>query len=115
MNGEIRIDAELVTDVIRESFPVLRQSQAKWIGEGYDSVAFEIGGEWVFRFPKRDGVEQQILLEIRLLPSWPAIRPCGCLSTSSKVPLRGASHDTSVDTGRWRVSRASSSTRTRCR
>jgi aminoglycoside 2''-phosphotransferase len=68
MNNEARIDAVLVAEVIREQFPDLRPGQVRWIGEGYDSVAFEVGDEWVFRFPKRDDVEQQLLVEMRLLP-----------------------------------------------
>jgi aminoglycoside phosphotransferase (APT) family kinase protein len=40
----------------------------RWLGEGYDSTAFAVDDRWVFRFPKRSDVEQQLLLEIRVLP-----------------------------------------------
>lgn len=68
MDDEATIDAALVMEVIRENFPDLRPRHVHWIGEGYDSVAFEVSDEWVFRFPKRDDVEQQLLVEMRLLP-----------------------------------------------
>lgn len=63
-----RIDAALVETVIREQFPDLQPDPVRWLGEGYDSVAFEVGNEWVFRFPKRGDVEQQLLVEMRLMP-----------------------------------------------
>lgn len=62
------MDAALVETVIREQFPELQPNPVRWLGEGYDSVAFEVGNEWVFRFPKRGDVEQQLLLEMRLMP-----------------------------------------------
>jgi aminoglycoside phosphotransferase (APT) family kinase protein len=40
----------------------------EYLGEGCDSVAVEINGRFVFRFPKRADVEQQLLIESRVLP-----------------------------------------------
>jgi len=68
MTDDDRIDAALAGSVIREQFPDLQPSHVTWLGEGCDSVAFDVGNEWVFRFPKRDDVERQLLMEMRLLP-----------------------------------------------
>lgn len=68
MLDEDRIDAALAGAVIQEQFPDLQPNHVRWLGEGYDSVAFEVGNSWVFRFPKRDDVEEQLLVEMRLLP-----------------------------------------------
>ena len=37
------------------------------LGEGCDSVAFVVNRQYVFRFPKRDDVEEQLLREVPLL------------------------------------------------
>jgi aminoglycoside phosphotransferase (APT) family kinase protein len=57
-----------VVALIAEQFPALRPVNAKYLGEGYDSVAFDVAPHWVFRFPKRRDVEEQVLLELRVLP-----------------------------------------------
>jgi aminoglycoside phosphotransferase (APT) family kinase protein len=57
-----------VVALIAEQFPALRPVNAKCLGEGYDSVTFDVAPHWVFRFPKRSDVEAQVLLELRVLP-----------------------------------------------
>ena len=57
-----------VVALIAEQFPALRPVKAKYLGEGYDCVAFDVAPHWVFRFPKRGEVEEQVLLEMRVLP-----------------------------------------------
>ena len=39
-----------------------------WIDEGYDFEVAIVDDEWVFRFPRRAGVEDALELEIELLP-----------------------------------------------
>lgn len=68
MHEEAGIDAVLAARVIQAQFPDVDPCLVRWLGEGYDSTAFEVDGDWVFRFPKRRDVEQQLLLEVRLLP-----------------------------------------------
>jgi aminoglycoside phosphotransferase (APT) family kinase protein len=66
-----RLDSGQVADIIQQQFPDLAPVSVRHLGEGYDSTAFEVralGIQWVFRFPKRDEVEQQLLLEMRVLP-----------------------------------------------
>ena len=56
------------SSLIGEQFPDLAPVHATYLGEGYDSIAFDVNGSWVFRFPKRTDVEQQLLIEQRVLP-----------------------------------------------
>src|SRR5262249_27737904 len=62
------IDASIVGRIVESQFPELTPVTAAYVGEGYDSIAFDVNGEWVFRFPKRADVEQQLQLELRVLP-----------------------------------------------
>lgn len=55
-------------DVISNQFPQLCPVTARYLGEGYDSIAFDVAPNWVFRFPNRADVEAQLLCEIRVLP-----------------------------------------------
>ena len=41
----------------------------RWIDEGYDFAVAVVDDEWVFRFPRRSGVEQALEVEIELLPT----------------------------------------------
>jgi aminoglycoside phosphotransferase (APT) family kinase protein len=45
-----------------------RPRTIRWIDEGYDFEVAIVDDEWVFRFPRRAGVEGAIELEIELLP-----------------------------------------------
>lgn len=54
--------------LIAEQFPQLAPIHVTYLGEGYDSTAYDVNGSWVFRFPKRADVEQQLLIEHRVLP-----------------------------------------------
>ena len=62
------MDAELATTIIEAQFPELAPASVVFLGEGFDSCAFEVNGAWVFRFPKREDVEEQMRIEARLLP-----------------------------------------------
>lgn len=60
---------------IESQFPELAPVRSRYLGEGCDSVAFEVNGSWVFRFPKSDDVERQIEIEGRILPALGAYLP----------------------------------------
>jgi len=62
------LDAALVAGIIEAQFPQLVPARVTFLGEGYDSAAFDVNGAWVFRFPKRGDVERQLLVEMRILP-----------------------------------------------
>jgi aminoglycoside phosphotransferase (APT) family kinase protein len=53
--------------VIATQFPQLAPADVRPLGEGCDSVAFEVNGEWVFRFPKSEETAAQFAVEARLL------------------------------------------------
>ncbi len=63
-----QLNTRLVAEIIRAQFPELLPAGVIFLGEGYDSSAFEVNAEWVFRFPKRADVERQLLTETRILP-----------------------------------------------
>jgi aminoglycoside phosphotransferase (APT) family kinase protein len=54
--------------VIATQCPQLAPADVRLLGEGCDSVAFEVNGEWVFRFPKGEETAAQFAIEARLLP-----------------------------------------------
>jgi aminoglycoside phosphotransferase (APT) family kinase protein len=66
---EIRVAHDLAARVALSQFPELDPIRVELLGEGCDSVAFEVNGVWVFRFPKRTDVERQLLIETKLLRS----------------------------------------------
>src|SRR5262245_25108769 len=57
-----------VATILQLQFAELAAATVEYLGEGCDSAAFEVNGEWVFRFPKRADVEQQLAVESRILP-----------------------------------------------
>jgi aminoglycoside phosphotransferase (APT) family kinase protein len=63
-----RLAVDQVAKIIEAQFPHLAPAHVITLGEGCDSAAFEVNGAFVFRFPKRADVEQQLLVEIQLLP-----------------------------------------------
>ncbi len=62
-------DRTLAAALVRAQFPEIDSVEVSLLGEGCDSVAFDVNGEWVFRFPKRPDVEAQIAIEAALLRS----------------------------------------------
>ena len=55
-------------DAIHSNFPDLPVVSVELAGEGMDSIALLVNREWIFRFPKHDGVSARVELEARLLP-----------------------------------------------
>ena len=62
------MDAKQAAEIIRAQVPDVFPANVSYLGEGCDSWAFDVNAQWVFRFPKRAEVEQQLLLEMRVLP-----------------------------------------------
>jgi aminoglycoside 2''-phosphotransferase len=61
----------LATDyqqIIAACVPELAGQRCHAVAQGWDSVAVEVGGRLIFRFPKRRDVEPQYRMEARLLP-----------------------------------------------
>ena len=72
------MNARQAAEILRLQFPEFAESAVSYLGEGCDSSAFEVDRRWVFRFPKRAEVEQQLMTESRVLP---------VLATQSPFPL----------------------------
>ena len=62
------LDRETVADLIGEQFPELAGQPVAFLKAGWDSEAFEVGGEWIFRFPKREIVVDHLETELAVLP-----------------------------------------------
>ena len=75
----IQPDTSFYREAIRAAFPDLRVETCAWLAEGWDSVACEVNGALVFRFPKRPEVaailERELCLTRQLLPELPAPLP----------------------------------------
>jgi aminoglycoside phosphotransferase (APT) family kinase protein len=65
---DVRLDETQAAHVIASQFEALAPARVAYLGEGCDSCAFDVNGEWVFRFPKRADVEAQLAIEARMLP-----------------------------------------------
>lgn len=68
MLEDIQLNAIQAASIIKLQFPDVSPSSVAYLGEGCDSTAFEVNGHWVFRFPKRADVDQQLAIESRILP-----------------------------------------------
>lgn len=53
---------------IAEKFPAWSLESLEYMGEGWESVAYRVNGDYIFRFPKRAYTGKCLQLEIRLLP-----------------------------------------------
>lgn len=62
------MNADRVRQAIESSFPSLRVRTVELAGEGMDSAAFTVNGEYIFRFPKYSQIASQLRVEITLLP-----------------------------------------------
>jgi hypothetical protein len=64
----LNLEPELVATIVAAQFPELRPVRVAYLGEGYDSTAFDVNGYLVFRFPKRADVDRQLAVETSVLP-----------------------------------------------
>ena len=65
---ERSVPAELARELIGQQFPELAQARVEPFGAGWDNTAYRVGGEWVFRFPRRRIAVELIETECRVLP-----------------------------------------------
>jgi aminoglycoside phosphotransferase (APT) family kinase protein len=72
---EIDITRDLVTGSLEADFPGLHIHNLASLGEGWNSCAYLVNDEWVFRFPKRRDVEKDLHKEMKLLPQLDGILP----------------------------------------
>jgi aminoglycoside phosphotransferase (APT) family kinase protein len=60
---------------LRAAFPGLEIEALGYLAQGWDSTVFAVNGTYVFRFPKRAGVDATLQKEIRLLPALLPVLP----------------------------------------
>ncbi len=65
--ADVSIDATLARRVIARQFPALAEHPVTVFGEGWDNAAFLVGGQYVFRFPRRSIAVALIETELRVL------------------------------------------------
>ncbi len=62
------LDALAVKTLLATQFPQLAAQSITRLGEGWDCETWLIDEAWVFRFPKREGVQASLVREALLLP-----------------------------------------------
>ncbi len=67
--AEVDVTAELARGLIEAQFPELGGARVEPLGEGWDNAAFLVGGEYVFRFPRRAVAAPLMVREIAILPT----------------------------------------------
>jgi aminoglycoside phosphotransferase (APT) family kinase protein len=87
-------------ELVAAQFPRLRGAPVEALATGWDNTVFLVGGEWVFRFPRRavvlPGVRREITVLPRLAPRLPLPIPvpelAGRPSAAFPWPFWGARH-----------------------
>ncbi|GLY77812.1 phosphotransferase [Actinoallomurus iriomotensis] len=73
--AERTVSAERAADLIGARFPRLRGATVEALATGWDNTVFLVGGEWIFRFPRRSvalpGVRRELAVLPRLAPRLP--------------------------------------------
>jgi aminoglycoside phosphotransferase (APT) family kinase protein len=67
--AEVAVDADLARALIASQFPELAGAAAQPLGAGWDNTAYVVGGQWVFRFPRRTLALRLNARELALLPT----------------------------------------------
>lgn len=68
-DAEIDISEQLVRRLLDEQFPEFADYSLSLLGEGWDNAAWLVGGDWVFRFPRRQLGADVILPEFAVIPA----------------------------------------------
>lgn len=67
-SSDINVPPGLAESLIEEQFPSLRPARLRPLAMGWDNWVYELGGRWVFRFPRRRVATRLLEREIRVLP-----------------------------------------------
>lgn len=62
------MELDVIRGIIEEQFPKFKVGEIGYLGEGFDSVAFVVNGNYVFRLPKEEDVAECLRIEMALLP-----------------------------------------------
>src|SRR5436305_8983586 len=66
-SAERVVDEQLARRLIGAQFPDLAAASMRFVGEGWDSTVWLVGGEWVVRFPRREVVLPGLVREMQAL------------------------------------------------
>lgn len=73
--AEILVTPDLAAELIAGQFPDLAGAAVVPLATGWDNTVYRVGGEWLFRFPRREiavpGVRREIAVLPRLAPRLP--------------------------------------------
>jgi aminoglycoside phosphotransferase (APT) family kinase protein len=65
---ELELTCEEAKLIIEEQFPHLKPVNLYEIGKGFDNTVFQVNGQYVFRFPRKEIAVQLLAVENKLLP-----------------------------------------------
>jgi aminoglycoside phosphotransferase (APT) family kinase protein len=68
-DAEIKIPEQLARQLIDEQFPEFSDCPLSLLGEGWDNAAWQVGDDWVFRFPRRQVGAELIETEFAVVPA----------------------------------------------
>ena len=74
-DAERTVDGPLARRLLEEQFPALAALDIVLLGSGWDNTVYTVGGEWVFRFPRREAVLPGFRLELEFLPQLAPLLP----------------------------------------
>ena len=74
-DAERTVDEALARRLLEEQFPELAALPIVLLGSGWDNTVYTVGGEWVFRFPRREIVLPGLRVEIEFLPQLAPLLP----------------------------------------
>ena len=72
---EIEVAPDLAADLIGTQFPALADLPVAEMATGWDNTVYLVGGQWVFRFPRRQVAVGATGREIAALPKLAAVLP----------------------------------------
>jgi aminoglycoside phosphotransferase (APT) family kinase protein len=67
--AEIEIPEQLARQLLDEQFPEFSGCSLSLLGEGWDNAAWQVGDDWVFRFPRRQVGAELIETEFSVVPA----------------------------------------------
>jgi len=73
--AEREVTPELAAELISAQFPALAGAPVVLMAAGWDNVVYQVGGEWVFRFPQREIAVALAGKELTVLPRLAPLLP----------------------------------------
>lgn len=80
---EVDVPESLARNLLDQQFPEFADQPLTILGEGWDNIAWQVGPDWVFRFPRRQLGADLIASEIAVMP-----HVASRLTTPVACPLR---------------------------